>query len=281
MIELHWVSAGLFGLAAALAGWRLSNWLRRWYADQQKWVHQTMLRFSPRQIDVPRWTMGYLLLRIGTVVVMFLLFPNPVVLILTLVAVLFLPRRLADWAWEQRRNKINDQMAGTVATMANSVHAGLSLVQAIQRLAEQSPDPIRTEFRIMANRYALGADLEATILEAKRRLALPNWNLFASALLVNRQMGGDVATTLDRISQSLERLHEMHQTVHASTSEGRANIKVLCLAPFFILGMLYMMDKEGVRLMFTTPQGWVVLLIAATLTGAGVFWASKIIGTEV
>ena len=113
--------------------------------------------------------------------------------------------------WQRRRRQIDLQLPAAIAALSNSIRAGLTLVQAIQRLAETAPEPIRTDFRVMANRYAFGASVESTIREAKERLASQNFNLFASALLLNREMGGDVAETLARISQSLDKLHQMRQ----------------------------------------------------------------------
>ena len=161
------------------------------------------------------------------------------------------------------------------------MRAGLTLVQAITRLAEQAPEPIRSEFKIMANQYGLGADMETVIRNAKARLNLPNFSLFASALLLNREMGGDVSETLTRISKSLDKLREMRKTVEAHTSEGRTNIKVLLVAPVFMLLVMAMVVPLGVRLLFTSLPGLAILTIALGLAGAGVYMANRITKAEI
>ena len=55
--------------------------------------------------------------------------------------------------------------------------------------------------------------------------------LFASAILVNQKLGGNISQTLDRLAGSLESIEHMRREVHAATSEGRTNIKVLAIAP--------------------------------------------------
>ena len=180
-----------------------------------------------------------------------------------------------------RRSQIDLQIPQTVSTLANSIRAGLSLVQAIGRLSEQAPEPIRSEFKIMANQYAYGADMETVIRNAKARLNLPNFSLFASALLLNREMGGDIAETLTRISKSLDKLREMRKTVEAHTSEGRTNIKVLLFAPVFMLGLMATVMPRGVAMLFTTVPGIAILSLAAVLSGTGVYFANRITRTEV
>jgi Flp pilus assembly protein TadB len=161
------------------------------------------------------------------------------------------------------------------------MRAGLTLVQGVTRLAEQAPEPVRSEFKIMANQYAYGADMEVVIRSAKGRLDLPNFNLFATALLLNREMGGDVSATLARISKSLEKIREMHKTVEAHTSEGRTNIKVLLVAPVFMLLIMGLVDTKGVMMLFSTVPGLAVLTVAAALAGAGAYLAGRITRTDV
>ena len=124
-------------------------------------------------------------------------------------------------------------------------------------------------------------DMETVIRNSKARLNLPNFTLFASALLLNREMGGDISETLTRISKSLDKLREMRKTVEAHTSEGRANIKVLLIAPVAMLGMMSIIVPKGVNALFTTTTGLAVLMIALLLAGSGVYIAARITKTEI
>lgn len=273
--------ASMFGAAVALAAWGLRHWLRRRFDTDVAWISTAMLRFTPRPPDARMVAAAVYILYAAVLLALLAAVPSVPVAAGIWLVLLTVPRVLVEVAWARRRAKIDQQLATAITMMANSIRAGLTLVQALQRLAEQTPEPIRTEFRIMAGHYALGADVETTVREAKRRLNLPNFNLFASALLLNREMGGDVAETLDRVSRSLERLHQMRQTVEAHTAEGRTNIKVLLVAPLVMLAMIAAVDAPGVQMMFTTPQGYGVLLAAAVLAGAGVYFASRISRSEV
>ena len=271
----------IFGVAASFWLICARGWLLAKFHRDIEWMRVTSLRFNPHPINARQRTIimygvfGLVLAGLWVVA------PNPIVAILFWLVLMWVPKIAVEVAWKRRRKAIDEQLPTTIAAMCNSIRAGLTLVQAIQRLADQAPEPIRTEFQIMANRYAFGADLATTIKEAKERLDLQNFNLFASALLLNREMGGDVAETLNRISQSLDRLKQMKLTVEASTSEGRTNIKVLLVAPIIMLLMLSTIDPKGVNMLFTTPEGYGVLLLAAALTGTGVYFALRITRSEV
>jgi Flp pilus assembly protein TadB len=73
----------------------------------------------------------------------------------------------------------------------------------------------------------------------------------------------------------------MRREVFAATSEGRMNIKVLVLAPFIMLGLSYIIVPDGVKLMFTTNEGWIAVGLAATLTALGALWGWKIVNADV
>jgi len=213
--------------------------------------------------------------------VLLMVIPVPLVAVILWIASWFLPPVLIAWAWRRRVKKIDLQIPQSVAAMANSMRAGLTLVQAMTRLSDQAPEPIRTEFKIMANQYGYGADMETVIRNAKSRLNLPNFSLFATALILNREMGGDISETLTRISKSLDKLREMRKTVEAHTSEGRTNIRVLLVAPVFMLGLMSIVAPKGVGMLFTTLPGWGMLGIAAALSGSGAYIANRITRSEI
>ncbi|HEY4330310.1 MAG TPA: type II secretion system F family protein [Phycisphaerae bacterium] len=274
-------AALLAGLAVTLAFWAGRDALTRRFIADQQWMRETRLRFHPEPINAQVWVLLYYGGFLGFLVVMLAVIPSVPAVVVIWIAALFLTKPFISWRWKKRLEKIDAQIPATVATLANSMRAGLTLVQAITRLSEQAPEPIRMEFKIMANQYGYGADMDTVIRNAKARLGLPNFTLFASALLLNREMGGDISETLTRISKSLDKLREMKKTVEAHTSEGRTNIRVLLIAPLVMLAMMSVVTPKGVGLLFSTVQGWAILGIAAILSGTGVYVASRITRSEI
>ncbi|QOV88001.1 type II secretion system F family protein [Humisphaera borealis] len=273
--------AALIGLSIVLLVWGLRGYLTRRFQRDADWIARNRQRFNPEPVDAKRWTIYYYVAFILLLLVLVFITPNPLFGVVFWLILLAVPKIIVESMWQKRRRQIDLQLPPAISSLANSLRAGLTLVQAIQRLSENAPEPIRTEFRIMANRYSFGAGIEVTIDEARDRLKSQNFNLFASALLVNREMGGDAAETLSRISRSLDKLHHMRQTVEAHTAEGRTNIKVLLVAPVILLLMMSTADAEGVKMLFTTSQGYAVLMVAGVFIAAGIFFAGKITHAEI
>jgi tight adherence protein B len=274
-------SATLAGLAAGLAVWGLRDRLWARFQRDVEWMRATYLRFYPDPINAQAYMLGYYGIFVFLLIFLILLLPNALLALGFWIVLMFLPKLLIEWAWRRRLSTIDLQISQSVATLANSMRAGLTLVQAITRLSEQAPDPIKGEFKIMANQYGYGADMETVIRNAKERLKLANFNLFASALLLNREMGGDVSETLTRISKSLDKLREMRKTVEAHTSEGRTNVKVLLIVPAIMLLMMATVDSKGVLMLFTTTTGIAILMIALALAATGAYLANRITRSEI
>ncbi len=282
MNNLMLVAAVAFaGLSIAFLIYALRGLLTRTYLSHVEWMRASTLRFDPEARDPEKrvWTMyaAYA----GLLVFLLILLPAAPIALLFWAATLLIPRFYVSNAWQQRRAQIDLQLPHAISTMCNSMRAGLTLVQSMQRLAESAPAPIRTEFKVMANQYSFGADMEQVLLEAKSRLNLPNFNLFASALMLNREMGGDISETLQRISKSLDKIREMRRTVEAHTSEGRTNIKVLLMAPIVMLLIISLVKRDAVVMLFTTSQGLAIMMIAGALAGSGVYIANRITKSDV
>jgi tight adherence protein B len=273
--------AALIGLSAALLVWSLRGRLAaRWNYDVA-WVEHTVWRFTPDPVNARRYVA---LFYGGAVLVLFLLLllvPNKILAAGLWAILIAVPRLAVSRAWAKRRQQIEQQLPIAVRQMSSSVASGMTLAQAIERLAGRAPDPIRVEFRIMTGYWQLGSDFTATIEEAKRRLNLENFNLFASAILVNQRLGGNVSLTLDRLAGSLEAIDQMKREVHAATAEGRTNIKVLAVAPFGMLGLVALMDAGAVGMLLTRSFGHLLLAVAALLTATGTLWAWRIVNANV
>jgi len=272
--------AAIIGASVALFVWSLRDVLgRRWKRDVA-WIEHTIWKFTPEPFPARAWVAAYYTVA-GTGLLTVIFIPYRFFAVIVLAILLAAPLLALRIAWSRRRTAIDEQLPASMHMMASGVASGLTLAQSIERLATSSPAPIRVEFRVMANLWRLGSDFEATIQEARRRLDLQDFNLFASAIIVNQRMGGDIVKTLTSLSVSLESNEKARKDVHAATAEGRMNVKVLCIAPFIMLGFVAMMDFGAFKLVFTKPIGHALLAVAAGLTAAGALWAWSIVHADV
>ncbi|MEM1444462.1 MAG: type II secretion system F family protein [Planctomycetota bacterium] len=299
-LEVRLGLAALLAVAVALAALGSRSALERRLQSDRRWIERSATRFSSEPLErliapdlyasvsswFPRLSAGmfyasvYNALRVLSLALLIALLPSWWIAAALWLALLWAPNVLVEWCWERRKAEIDRQLPQAASGMANNLASGLTLVQSIRRMSVKLPDPIRTEFRKMVVQYDLGRGLDETLHTAKAELNMPNFNLFASALLVNRELGGDVPRTLDRIARSLEKLQELRQALRSATAEGRTNIRVLTLAPAVVLIFIGVMDPEGLQVLFETPPGWAILILAAVLTALGNWIAHQILTQE-
>ena len=278
MTEL--VLALLIGASLGLFVWSLRLELAARFKADVAWVEHWRWRFSPDPIDARPLVAGFYAGAIGLFLLLALLL-NPLLALILWGGLVMIPRMMIHSNWNKRRAKLDDQLPIAVLGLSSSVASGMTLVQAMERLAAEGDEPIRTEFQLMANYWRMGADFSTTLEEAKRRLDLPDFSLFSSALLINQRMGGNVVITLDRLAHSLDAVARMRRDVFVATSEGRMNAKVLAASPiaFILFGLV--IDPEAVGWLFTKTGGHVILAVAGALDGAGFLWAWKIVKSDV
>ena len=272
--------AAWLGASLGAAVWFTRSPVAERFARDVAWLEHAVWRFTPRGFNGRPFVAGYYALSVGLLAAC-LLSPLWLPLLITWALVLVLPRLVFTIAWARRRKAIEAQLPAAVRQISSSVASGMTLVQAIERLAERAATPIRAEFRVMANLWRLGSDLTAIIEEARRRLNLANFNLFASAVVINQRMGGDITETLDQLAAALDEIDRMKKRIKAETAEGRTNVKVLLVIPPVMLGFVTLMDREAVGMLFTTTLGQVMLGVAGVLTALGFGWAWRIVHADV
>lgn len=189
----------------------------------------------------------------------------------------YLIRRLA----EQRRERVELQLADAMVTFSNAIRAGLSLAQALDILAGQCPRPVSDEFRQIVGEYKLGKPLERTLREAKERLRSENFSLFAAALLASRRSGGQLNETVDRIAHSVLEAQRLERKLQVETAQARKSAIYMALVPPVILIVYYFVDPVNTVRLFTTFPGQIILCSAILLNVFAYLWARMILNPDI
>jgi tight adherence protein B len=189
----------------------------------------------------------------------------------------YLVRRMS----QHRKQKIEDQLADAMVMFSSAVRAGLSIPQALELLAGESPLPIRQEFAQLVGEYRLGKPLERTLEEGKTRLKSENFVLFAAALLASRESGGRLNETVERISKSILEIQRLERKIVSETAQARKSALYMAIAPALILLLYFYVDPDNTRLLFTTLPGQVILSVAAVLNLAAYGWARVILNPDI
>ncbi len=227
-----------------------------------------------------RWLVGWLASTVAVVAFVWLGLDSPVFAVLGAAFLLAAPWYVLRRMAERRHQRIEDQLADAMVTLANAVRAGLSLAQSLEILAAQCPAPINAEFQQIVGEYKLGKPLDRTLTEAKARLKSENFALFAAALLASHESGGRLNETVQRIAQSVLEMQRLERKVLSETAQARKSAVYMALAPAFILVAYYFVDPDNTRLLFRTVFGQCLLALAVLLNVAAYLWARAILNPD-
>lgn len=183
---------------------------------------------------------------------------------------------------KRRLDKLEDQIVGAIQTLASGVRAGLNLVQSMELIARDGPDPIRQEFAHLLREYEYGVPLNEAMIKAGARIGSGDFRLLFAALHTHRERGGDLGETLDRIADSIREIQRLERRIETLTAQGRATSRWLGAMPGVVMLILYfLVDKEGVTSLFVENTGKLLLLGILVLNVIGFMWIRKIMTLDI
>lgn len=180
-----------------------------------------------------------------------------------------------------RRNAaFADQLSDSLLIMSGSLRSGFGVGQAIDTVAEEMDAPIGDEFRRAILESRLGRDIEDALDGIARRVQNEDFEWVVDAMRINRQVGGDLATILDQVSETIRARNRLQRQVSALTAEGRISALVLGVLPIGMGLILYSSNPDYMDPLFSRTIGWVMLGVAAGLLAVGALWLKKLIDIE-
>jgi tight adherence protein B len=195
--------------------------------------------------------------------------------------VFFLPLLVIQFKRKKRFAKFSAQLPDVLEMLSRSLRAGHSLAAGIGLVAQEMQDPIASEFRRAFEEQKLGVPLETSLLSMTKRVPNLDLRFFATAVILQRSTGGDLAEILDKIGRLVRSRFRLAGQIQALTGEGRlSGIVLLALPPGLFLVMLFL-NYEYITKLFTDPMGQRLLGLAILMQLAGAFVIRKIIDIKV
>ena len=181
----------------------------------------------------------------------------------------------------KRMSKFNQQLPEALELLSRSLRAGHSLAAGFGLIGNEMPDPIAREFGRAFEEQNLGITLDEALEDMTVRVPNMDLRFFATAVLLQRQTGGDLAEILDKIGSLIRERFKLAGQIQALTGEGRlSGIVLLALPPSLLLVMLYL-NYEYAMVLFTDPTGKQLLAAALVLQFVGAMVIRKIINIKV
>lgn len=272
----------MIGLATAGVAWAGSDYYARGLDFVERDFRDKLRRLRLNPKGLRGWLTAWAALVLAVFLVLWIALDMFLIGVSVAVLLVCLPWYIVRRMAERRREKIEDQLADAMVSLSSAVKAGLSLAQAIEILAQQTPRPISQEFQQIYGEYRMGKPMERCLAEAKDRLRSENFALFAAAMEASRESGGRLNETVDRIAHSVRELGRLERKLQSETAQARSSAFYMALAPLFVLAIYYfVIDPQNTERLFTTVWGQILLSTALVLNVVAYLWARAILNPEI
>lgn len=190
------------------------------------------------------------------------------------------------WLWvvilvNRRRRAFTEQLGDCLTTVANALRAGYSFQQAMDVVAKEMEPPISTEFERMSTDVAMGVTLEDAMEQMNKRVGSPDFDLVVTAVLIQREIGGNLAQILDTISETIQERIRMKREINALTAQGRFSAVVLLMLPIVVAVFCWIFNHDQMQLFITEEVGHIAIGVAVGLEVLGYIIIQRIVDIEV
>lgn len=179
------------------------------------------------------------------------------------------PKLLIKRKASHRLLKFNESLPDMITIIVGSLRAGFSFPQALKSVVEESDSPVKEEISLVLKEMQYGGNIEEALYHLKERMNSEDLELMIQAILIQRQVGGNLATVLDIIVQTIRDRNAIQRQVMTLTAQGRLSGLIIGLLPIILSFAIYFINPEYITILFTQKIG-------LTMIGMGIF--SAIIG---
>ena len=192
-----------------------------------------------------------------------------------------LPHLVVARMTERRLKRFGQLFPEAIDLMVRGIRSGLPISETIASIGQELADPVGPEFRRITDAVRLGQPLEEALWDVARRLDTPEFKFFVISLSVQRETGGNLAETLENLSEVLRKRLQMQLKIKAMSSEAKASAYIIGSLPFIMFAILILMNPGYVGKLFTDPRGVILVGIGLATICVGAFVMSKMVKFEI
>jgi tight adherence protein B len=232
-------------------------------------------------IDAKRIFLLNILLIVILPIIIYFVTNSPFYAILTLIAVLLLPKVLLHRLELQRKTNFTQSLPDALSQIASGMRAGQTFTSAMETMVKETRGPISQEFSLVLREQRLGKTLTESLDNLAERVQSEELDLVVTATQIANDVGGNLSEIFQRLSDTLRRKMEMEGKIKALTSQGILQGWVVGMLPFFIILALYFVDKENISPIFSNLLGWIFLAIILINEFIGGMMIRKIVNIDI
>lgn len=181
------------------------------------------------------------------------------------------------WKRKKRLAKFLEHLPDTLDLMSRSLAVGHAFSQSLYQVSTEMPEPIATEFRITFEEQKLGLSLKRALENLAERIPLLDLRLCITAILIQRETGGNLAEILEKVSLTLRERFKLMEDFRTMTTSARGSAWILCGLPFAIVLIISMINEDYMKPLLYDPRGHYIIAAAAVMQLIGVITIRKIL----
>lgn len=191
------------------------------------------------------------------------------------------PYSYASYRRNKRFEKFEELFPEAIDTLARAVRAGHAFTTAIEMIASEVAEPVCGEFRKLYEEQKFGMPVRDALVNLTERVPLVDVKFFVTAVMLQRETGGNLAEILDNLSYVIRERFKIQRQVRVYTAQGRLTMALLMGMPPVIVGVMLAIEPAFIRPLFSDPIGHTLLVAGITLQTIGYFVIRKIIKIQV
>jgi tight adherence protein B len=182
---------------------------------------------------------------------------------------------------EMRFRKCDQLLPEAIDLMARGLRAGHALTAVLEMVGSEIAEPIATEFRRLSEEHQLGLTLRDATLNMVSRLPRDDMRFLATAILLQKETGGNLALILDKTAAVARERARLRGQLRIYTAQGRITGWILCLMPFIMFGLLSMVNWKTEKILFTDDLGRTAVYFGLVFMFIGIMVIRKIINVKI
>jgi tight adherence protein B len=193
----------------------------------------------------------------------------------------FLPYAYASHMRTKRFQKFEEKFPEAIDTLARAVRAGHAFTTALELIANELAEPVAGEFRQLYEEQKFGLPVRDALVNLTERIPLVDVKFFVTAVMLQRETGGNLAEILDNLSHIIRERFKILRQVRVHTAQGRLTMVLLMALPPTIVVCMLLLNPGFIHPLFADPLGHTLVVAGITLQTMGYFVIRKIIRIEV
>ena len=191
-----------------------------------------------------------------------------------------LPFWILSFLKKRRESKFLAGFPDAVDVIVRGIKSGLPLMDCLRVIANDSQEPIKSEFRAIIESQAVGVPLGEACIRIYERMPVAEANFFGIVISIQQKAGGNLSEALGNLSRVLRDRKKMKAKIQAMSMEAKASGAIIAALPFVVMGLVYLTSPDYIMLLFTQKLGNLLLAASAVWMSMGIFVMRKMINFD-